>query len=149
MASNNIPTRYAHADGHTDICYSEDGKYMITCGSDGDARIWNGIEDDDPFSTVVGERAIAVAIKDDHFYIGNDNNHVQAYSLKGKSRDGIITRFTAPVTHIAVSKDGRTIVSGSDMSIHVTDKETLKDKILNGHKAPILGVAIDPKEKYL
>ncbi|XP_046384284.1 WD repeat and HMG-box DNA-binding protein 1 [Ischnura elegans] len=150
MAPSQKPLRYAHADGHTDLCYSDDGRHMITCGSDGDARIWAGFEDDDPFSTVVGEKAFAVAFWGDRFYIGNDNNHVQAYSFQGKSRDGIVTRFTAPVTHIAVSRKGDTIVSGScDMTIHVTDKETLKDRIFSGHKAPILGVAIDPKEKYL
>ncbi|XP_071453282.1 WD repeat and HMG-box DNA-binding protein 1 [Hetaerina americana] len=150
MAPVRKPMRYAHADGHTDLCFSDDGRHMITCGSDGDARIWAGFEDDDPFSTVVGEKAFAVAFWGERFYIGNDNNHVQAYSFEGKSRDGIITRFTAPVTHICVSRSGDTIVSGScDMTIHVTDKESLKDKVLSGHKASILGLAIDPKEKYL
>lgn len=37
--------------------------YIITCGSEGDVRIWNGIEDDDPKAVCVGEKAFAVAQK--------------------------------------------------------------------------------------
>jgi hypothetical protein len=35
------------------------------------------------------------------------------------------------------------------MEIHVSNIGTLKTTILTGHKAPILGVALDPKDKYV
>lgn len=38
-----------------------DFSHIITCGSDGDVRIWNGIDDDEPTSHRVGERAHAIA----------------------------------------------------------------------------------------
>lgn len=51
--------------------------------------------------------------QDDHYYVGTDNNNVQAYTFPGSERDGIISRFTAAVTHIAISNDGKRIVAGS------------------------------------
>jgi len=48
-----------------------------------------------------------------HYYVGSDNNSVQAYTFPESDRDGIISRFTAAVTHIAVSNDGKRIVAGS------------------------------------
>ncbi|XP_069678187.1 WD repeat and HMG-box DNA-binding protein 1 [Periplaneta americana] len=144
------PMRYAHSEGHTDVCYSEDGKHILTCGMDGDVRIWIGLEDDDPSSQCVGEQALTVTHKGDHYYVGTDNNNVQAYTFPGSDRDGIISRFTASVTHIAVSGDGKRIVAGSsDMEIHISTIGTAKTTVLSGHKAPILGVALDPKDKYV
>jgi hypothetical protein len=35
------------------------------------------------------------------------------------------------------------------MEIHVSNIGTSKTTILTGHRAPILGVALDPKDKYV
>jgi hypothetical protein len=35
------------------------------------------------------------------------------------------------------------------MEIHISNIYTSKTTILTGHKAPILGVALDPKDKYV
>jgi len=35
-------------------------RYLITCGQDGDIRIWDGIEDGDPIEKCVGSEAFAV-----------------------------------------------------------------------------------------
>lgn len=37
----------------------------------------------------------------------------------------------------------------SDMEIHVNTIGASKTTVLTGHKAPILGVALDPKDKYV
>jgi WD40 repeat protein len=37
----------------------------------------------------------------------------------------------------------------SDMEIHISNICTSKTTVLTGHKAPILGVALDPKDKYV
>lgn len=37
--------------------------HILTCGQDGDVRIWAGLDDDDSTSQCVGEKAIAVAHK--------------------------------------------------------------------------------------
>ena len=36
---------------------------IITCGSDGDYRIWNGFEDDDPACIRVGDEATCIAFQ--------------------------------------------------------------------------------------
>lgn len=35
----------------------------MTCGSDGDVRIWENLDDDDPKSINVGEKAFSCALK--------------------------------------------------------------------------------------
>lgn len=36
---------------------------IVTCGSDGDVRIWGNLDDDDPKSINVGEKAYSCALK--------------------------------------------------------------------------------------
>lgn len=36
---------------------------IVTCGSDGDVRIWESLDDDDPKSINVGEKVYSVALK--------------------------------------------------------------------------------------
>ncbi|CAL4087061.1 unnamed protein product, partial [Meganyctiphanes norvegica] len=104
------PTRYAHYEGHTDICYTADGKHMITCGTDGEVRIFEGLDDDDCKTHVVVKCAYnAVAFKDGCFLVATDTNLLQTYTMDEGSPFGIITRFTAPATHIVV--DGDTVAA--------------------------------------
>ncbi|XP_046676836.1 WD repeat and HMG-box DNA-binding protein 1-like isoform X1 [Homalodisca vitripennis] len=64
--------------------------------------------------------------------------------------DGVVTRFTAPVTHIDASTDGSLVVSAScDMTIGLTNTKTSKTEPIEGHRAPVLSVALDPKLEYL
>lgn len=46
-------------------------------------------------------------------YVGSDHNNVQIFSFPEAELDGILTRFTAPVTSIDVSKDGSLVAAGS------------------------------------
>ena len=57
------PLRADHSAGHTDVCYVENGKQILTCGSDGDVRIWKDMDDDDPESIKVGETAHAMGYR--------------------------------------------------------------------------------------
>lgn len=57
------PLRADHSAGYTDLCYDDEGKYILTSGSDGDVRIWKDMVDDDPESIKVGEIAHALAFK--------------------------------------------------------------------------------------
>nr|CAD7586822.1 unnamed protein product [Timema genevievae] len=150
MPVNKRPMRYAHTEGHTDVCYSEGGKYLITGGNDGDIRLWMGLEDDDPTSHCVGERALAVKQMGKRLFVGTDNNTVQAYTFPELEPDGIITRFGAPVTHISVSKDGNTIAAASeDMEVHIYDVALQKSTVIASHTGPVFGVELDPKLEFV
>uniref|UniRef100_A0A1B6DME6 Uncharacterized protein n=1 Tax=Clastoptera arizonana TaxID=38151 RepID=A0A1B6DME6_9HEMI len=150
MPSKLNPTRYAHCEGHTGLCFSEDGKHIITCGNEGDVRVWADLEDDDPVDKCIGEKALAVFQKGTQLFVGSDSNTVQALTFPELELNGIITRFPAPVTHIDVSVDGKILASASsDMKINVTEIDGLKTETLRDHRAPVLSVAIDPKLEYL
>nr|CAD7402904.1 unnamed protein product [Timema poppensis] len=124
--------------------------YLITGGNDGDIRLWMGLEDDDPTSHCVGERALAVKQMGKRLFVGTDNNTVQAYTFPEVEPDGIITRFGAPVTHISVSKDGNTIAAASeDMEVHIYDVALQKSTVIASHTGPVFGVELDPKLEFV
>lgn len=37
--------------------------FFVTCGNDGDVRIWEGLDDDDPKFITVGEKVYSLALK--------------------------------------------------------------------------------------
>lgn len=145
------PMRYAHPEGHTDVCYfSGEKRGLITCGSDGDVRSWLNLMDDDPNASCVSEQAISVISKNGKIFVGNDNNTIQILNYPDLEKDGIITRFSAPVSALATTKNSNIIVSGGcDMRIQVTDINTSDNIELIGHEAPILGLSLDPKEEFV
>ncbi|XP_074651576.1 WD repeat and HMG-box DNA-binding protein 1-like [Tubulanus polymorphus] len=150
MAATKKPLRFAHSEGHTDLCYNDPGSHIFTCGADGDVRVWAGIEDDDAESYRVGDKAFAVAFKDKHFYAATESNVIQAHTFPDGNPDGTIARFTSPVTQICINKDGTKLVAGaSDFAIKLVYIANKEFKTFEGHDAPILSIALDPKEEYL
>lgn len=45
--------------------------------------------------------------------MGNDNNTVQILTYPDLEKEGIVTRFSAPVSALATAKDSNLIVSGA------------------------------------
>ncbi|XP_047354511.1 WD repeat and HMG-box DNA-binding protein 1 isoform X1 [Vespa velutina] len=145
------PMRYAHPEGHTDVCYytGEEGG-LITCGSDGDVRSWLNLMDDDPAASCIAEQAITVISKEGKIYVGNDNNTVQILNHPDLEKEGIVTRFAAPVCALTSTVNSNYIVSGGcDMRIQITNISTSDSIELEGHEAPILGLSLDPKEEFV
>ncbi|XP_076442996.1 WD repeat and HMG-box DNA-binding protein 1-like [Babylonia areolata] len=144
------PMRYAHSDGHTDVCYDDTGRYILTCGSDGDVRIWDGIDDDDAVSHRLGDRAYSIAFKNNRFLTATDTNSVQASKFPDGLPDGLVTRFTAPINHMVLNTSGTHMVAGSsDFTVKVVEVESSSHKVYRGHKAPVLSVALDPTEQLV
>lgn len=89
--------------------------HVITTGADGDIRIWNGVDDDDPNTQCVGEFILYHLYYQQRILTSTDLNTVQAYTYPDYSRDGTEFRFTAPVTCIKANakvKLLKVIVSG-------------------------------------
>ncbi|GIY66224.1 WD repeat and HMG-box DNA-binding protein 1 [Caerostris extrusa] len=142
--------RYAHNDGHTDVCYDDSGKYIITCGTDGDIRIWDGFEDDDPKSHHMGNSVSAVTFKKDLIYLSADSFKVEAYTFPEAEFEQIVAQFSTSIYHIVCSKDGKIVAcGGGDFVIKVFDTSDKSLMTFNGHNGPVLSVAIDPEGKYL
>ncbi|XP_020290374.1 WD repeat and HMG-box DNA-binding protein 1 [Pseudomyrmex gracilis] len=145
------PMRYAHQEGHTDVCYySGEKRGLVTCGCDGDVRFWLDLMDDDPITSCISEQAITAISKNGKIFVGNDNNTVQILTYPDLEKEGIITRFAAPVSALTTARNSNLIVSGAcDMRIQVTDINTSDSTELEGHQAPILGLSLDPKEEFV
>ncbi|XP_049319964.1 WD repeat and HMG-box DNA-binding protein 1 isoform X2 [Astyanax mexicanus] len=151
MPCERKPIRYGHSEGHTDVCFHEDGKYIVTCGSDGDVRIWESLDDDDPKSVNVGEKAYSVALQNDKLVTAVSNNTVQIHTFPDGDPDGILTRFTTNANHVTFNSSGTRVAAGSsDFMVKVVDvADSSKQKTLRGHDAPVLSVAFDPTDEFL
>ncbi|XP_018014855.2 WD repeat and HMG-box DNA-binding protein 1 [Hyalella azteca] len=142
------PTRYAHCEGHTDVCFSADGKSLITCGQDGEVRIFQGIDDDDCVTHAIGEQAHAVAYQFPNIVVGCDYNCVQYFDAEDGAPGRVITRFTAHPTCLDISEN-LIAAGGSDMVVRVHSISENTDTVLEGHSSAILSVALDPKGEYV
>ncbi|XP_078720562.1 WD repeat and HMG-box DNA-binding protein 1 [Lampetra fluviatilis] len=143
--------RYGHMEGFTGLCYDDAGRYIVTCGVDGDVRIWDGFDDDDPTSVRVGEKAHAVALKGSRLVTAVSNHTVQVHTFPEGVADGIVTRFTAAPSHLDFNHDGSKLAAaGSDFLIKVVAIEGGEQQVtLYGHQAPVLSVAFDPCGVFL
>ncbi|XP_059096826.1 WD repeat and HMG-box DNA-binding protein 1-like [Tigriopus californicus] len=139
--------RFAHTEGHACIRYTPDGNQILTCGFDGEVRVYRGIDDSDPESHLAGEEAFALTLTSDRFFVAcSGTNKVQGYNLKDGTPTGVVTRFTADATALDMSLDGSKLVAGSDdTTLQLVDMESYQTKVFQGHSAPILNVALDPR----
>ncbi|XP_043930343.1 WD repeat and HMG-box DNA-binding protein 1 isoform X2 [Protopterus annectens] len=151
MPAEKKPMRYGHTEGHTDVCFDESGSYIVTCGNDGDIRIWESLDDDDPKSINVGEKAYSVALKNGRLVTAVSNNTVQIHTFPDGAPDGILTRFTTNANHVVFNDSGTRVAAGSsDFMVKVVDvNDSSQQKTLRGHDAPVLSVAFDPKDIFL
>ncbi|NWI17154.1 WDHD1 protein, partial [Crypturellus soui] len=146
-----MPMRYGHTEGHTDVCFDDSGSCIVTCGSDGDVRIWENLDDDDPKSINVGEKAYSCALKNGRLITAVSNNTVQIHTFPEGTPDGILTRFTTNANHVVFNSDGTKIAAGSsDFMVKVVEvTDSSKQKTFRGHDAPVLSLAFDPKDDFL
>ncbi|EGW09434.1 WD repeat and HMG-box DNA-binding protein 1 [Cricetulus griseus] len=143
--------RYGHTEGHTDVCFDDSGSFIVTCGSDGDVRMWEDLDDDDPKSINVGEKAFSCALKNGKLVTAVSNNTVQVYTFPEGVPDGILTRFTTNANHVVFNGDGTKIAAGSsDFLVKVVDvMDNSQQQTFRGHDAPVLSLSFDPKDIFL
>ncbi|KFO89811.1 WD repeat and HMG-box DNA-binding protein 1 [Buceros rhinoceros silvestris] len=147
MPSTQKPMRYGHTEGHTDVCFDDTGSCIVTCGSDGDVRIWGNLDDDDPKSINVGEKAYSCALKNGRLVTAVSNNAVQVHTFPEGAPDGILTRFTMNANHVIFNCDGTKIAAGSsDFMIKVVE---VSDSSKQKTDAPVLSLSFDPRDVYL
>ncbi|KAM6459426.1 WD repeat and HMG-box DNA-binding protein 1 isoform 1-T2 [Liasis olivaceus] len=149
--SSQKPMRYGHTEGQTDVCFNDTGSCIVTCGSDGDVRIWESLDDDDPKSINVGEKAYSFALKNGRLITAVSNNTVQIHTFPEGLPDGILTRFTTNANHVVFSADGSKVAVGSsDFLVKIVDiTDSSQQKTFRGHDAPVLSVSLDPADAFL
>lgn len=151
MPATQKPMRYGHTEGHTDVCFDDSGSFIVTCGSDGDVRMWEDLDDDDPKSINVGEKAFSCALKNGKLVTAVSNNTVQVYTFPEGVPDGILTRFTTNANHVVFNGDGTKIAAGSsDFLVKIVDvMDNSQQQTFRGHEAPVLSLSFDPKGTFL
>uniref|UniRef100_A0A3Q1EC10 WD repeat and HMG-box DNA-binding protein 1 n=1 Tax=Acanthochromis polyacanthus TaxID=80966 RepID=A0A3Q1EC10_9TELE len=151
MPCERKPMRYGHSEGHTEVCFDDSGKFIVTCGNDGDVRIWESLDDDDPKFITVGEKAYSLALRNGKLVTASSNNTVQIHTFPDGDPDGILTRFTTNATHVTFNSNGSRVAAGSsDFMVKVVEvSDSSQQKTLRGHEAPVLSVAFDPKDDFL
>uniref|UniRef100_A0A672PAM1 WD repeat and HMG-box DNA-binding protein 1 n=1 Tax=Sinocyclocheilus grahami TaxID=75366 RepID=A0A672PAM1_SINGR len=123
----------------------------LTCGSDGDVRIWESLDDDDPKSINVGEKVYSVALKNGKLVTAVSNNTVQIHTFPEGDPDGILTRFTTNANHVTFNSSGSRVAAGSsDFIVKIVEVvDSSQQKTLRGHDAPVLSVALDTSDEFL
>ncbi|XP_069466351.1 WD repeat and HMG-box DNA-binding protein 1 [Ambystoma mexicanum] len=151
MPSTKLPMRYGHTEGHTDVCFDDSGSCIVTCGSDGDVRIWQSLDDDDPKSINVGEKAYSLTLKNGKMVTAVSNNTVQIHTYPDGAPDGILTRFTSNANHVVFNDDGTEVAAGSsDFLVKVVQvNDSSQQKTFRGHDAPVLSLSFDPKNVFV
>ncbi|XP_054468160.1 WD repeat and HMG-box DNA-binding protein 1 [Anoplopoma fimbria] len=151
MPCDRRPMRYGHSEGQTEVCFDQTGRFIVTCGNDGDVRIWEGLDDDDPKFITVGEKAYSLALKNGKLVTASSNNTVQIHTFPDGEPDGILTRFTTNATHVTFNSSGSRVAAGSsDFMVKVVEvSDSSQQKTLRGHEAPVLSVTFDPKDDFL
>uniref|UniRef100_UPI00398E4678 WD repeat and HMG-box DNA-binding protein 1 n=1 Tax=Pristiophorus japonicus TaxID=55135 RepID=UPI00398E4678 len=151
MPAERKPMRYAHPDGYTAVCFDESGRFIVTGGSDGDVRIWESLDDDDPKSINVGEKVYSLALRNGMLVTTVSNNIVQVHSFPEGSPDGILTRFTAEANHVVFNNTATSVAAGSsDFMVKIIEtRDNSQQKTIRGHDGPILSVSFDPKDLFL
>uniref|UniRef100_A0A669ES71 WD repeat and HMG-box DNA-binding protein 1 n=1 Tax=Oreochromis niloticus TaxID=8128 RepID=A0A669ES71_ORENI len=151
MPCERKPMRYGHSEGHTEVCFDDTGRFIVTCGNDGDVRIWESLDDDDPKFITVGEKAYSLALKNGKLVTASSNNTVQIHTFPDGDPDGILTRFTTNATHVTFNSIGSRVAAGSsDFMVKVVEvSDSSQQKTLRGHEAPVLSVTFDPKDDFL
>ncbi|XP_063695779.1 WD repeat and HMG-box DNA-binding protein 1 [Culicoides brevitarsis] len=137
-------SRYAHCGGYTHCCYSEDGEKILTCGKDGDIRIWSGKDDDDASSNGISEYVNCVVQYENRILVATDMNIVSAYTFPECKKDGIEFRFSASATTIQVN-DAWIVAGAEDFMLKVVKKDKSEDAFeLKGHEGPIVYAELGP-----
>ncbi|XP_028257816.1 WD repeat and HMG-box DNA-binding protein 1 [Parambassis ranga] len=151
MPCERKPMRYGHSEGHTEVCFDDTGKFIVTCGSDGDVRMFESLDDDDPKFITVGEKVYSLAVKNGKLVTATSSNTVQIHTFPDGDPDGILTRFTTNATHVTFNSSGSRVAAGSsDFMVKVVEvSDSSQQKALRGHEAPVLSVTFDPKDEFL
>ncbi|KAG0718907.1 WD repeat and HMG-box DNA-binding protein 1 [Chionoecetes opilio] len=142
--------------------------YIITAGTDGEMRVFEGLDDDSCRTHHCAEWITAVAFRGEGRCVvtltgevrhldqgwqcaaGHGHQHCAGRDLEEGKPCGRLSRFKGAVTHITVRPDGKMVCcAGSDMTIHLHDPIHFKDVEIEGHKGPVLSVALDPKGEYV
>ena len=115
----------------------------MSVGSDGEMRIWAGIDDDDCESFLIGDEVLSVALNKTKIFAGiGGTNVLSGFNWEGESEGVVGPRMAADVTAVAScsAEENSLVVGCGDFSVKVINTDTFATVNLQGHTAPVLSV---------
>ncbi|PPQ73872.1 hypothetical protein CVT26_011735 [Gymnopilus dilepis] len=143
-----------HTDFVQSVCFSHDGKKVISGSDDKTIRIWN-VETGEEESRFKGlsDEVWCVATSLDGLKVvsGSKDNSIQIWNVKTGTAEKRLMGHTNCVTAVSMSHDGTKVISGSwDMTVRIWSTESgVEEKLLEGHTEVVWSVAISPDDLKL
>jgi len=132
----------AHSEGKTFAKYYHSESSIVTCGDDGDIRVYPGLHEDETLSISTAEKILSLTLCDEIAVIGTEKHQVKTYNLKDSSANTIL-EFTSQVNHVCVSSDKNWIGAGSsDFKVKLVKKDSSEQLTFTGHDAPVLSLIV-------
>uniref|UniRef100_A0A3Q0KG43 WD_REPEATS_REGION domain-containing protein n=1 Tax=Schistosoma mansoni TaxID=6183 RepID=A0A3Q0KG43_SCHMA len=142
-----------HKKGLTSAVYDIHGRCIVTGGSDGKIKVFESLDDACPVEHIVGEKINAIACRYENVIVATEGTYVHILQMEDGLPDGVATRFTAEVNHLAMNKDlSKIALCSSDFSVKVVDlsgHDSDRELVFNGHQGAVLSVAFDPLDVFI
>ncbi|CAH8478250.1 unnamed protein product [Schistosoma rodhaini] len=126
---------------------------IVTGGSDGKIKVFESLDDACPVEHIVGEKINAIACRYENVIVATEGTYVHILQMEDGLPDGVATRFTAEVNHLAMNKDlSKIALCSSDFSVKVVDlsgHDSDRELVFNGHQGAVLSVAFDPLDVFI
>ena len=124
---------------------------VVSVGTDGEMRVWAGIDDDDCECHLIGDEVLAVSLCDAKIFAGvSGTNVLSGFNWEGESEGVVGPRLSSDVTAVASSPDGSSVVVGcADFSVKLINTTSFATVSLTGHTAPILSVDITGQADFV
>ena len=147
-------TLTGHTDGINDIAYSPDGSRIATVSSDNDVKIWDAASGQEIATLTSGHarpvNALAFSPDGQYLATGGDDGFVILWNAESGERITVFLRGV-PVRDITFSVDSTLIAIAADNNdMQIWDVPRRQSVVLlEGHNAPMTGVAYGPDGAYL